>query len=209
MSKASPLLVGITGGIGAGKSTVAKVFAILSIPIYYADDRAKWLMVNDEGLKGKIIAAFGPVSYSDQGILNRSFLAEKVFSDPANTEIINGLVHPAVGEDFRSWVKRQGSPYVLKEAALLFESGSYKELNKVINVSSPLKVRVARVLMRDPHRNLEQINAIIDKQLPDEDKNEMADFVIKNVDSQMIIPQVLTIHEKLLEEAARQQKKVN
>ncbi|HLT06970.1 MAG TPA: dephospho-CoA kinase [Cyclobacteriaceae bacterium] len=204
MSKASPLLVGITGGIGAGKSTVAKVFAILSVPIYYADDRAKWLMANDEGLKEKIIAAFGPASYDDQGILNRSFLAEKVFSDPANTETINGLVHPAVGNDFSQWVKQQVSPYVLKEAALLFESGSYKELNKVINVSSPLKVRVARVLMRDPHRSLEQVNAIINKQLPDEDKNEMADFVIKNTDSQMIIPQVLSIHEKLLEDAAWQ-----
>ena len=203
MSKASPLLVGITGGIGAGKSTVAKVFAILSIPIYYADDRAKWLMGNDEGLKERIIQAFGATSYTDQGTLNRSFLAEKVFSDPINTEIINGLVHPAVAEDFRRWTEQQRTPYVLKEAALLFESGSYKELDRVINVSSPLKVRVARVLMRDPHRSLEQVNAIIDKQLPDEDKNELADFVIKNTDSQMIIPQVLSIHEKLLEEAAQ------
>lgn len=203
MSKASPLLVGITGGIGAGKSTVAKVFAILSIPIYYADDRAKWLMGNDEELKERIIRAFGATSYTEQGTLNRAFLAEKVFSDPVNTEIINGLVHPAVAEDFRRWAEQQRSPYVLKEAALLFESGSYKELDKVINVSSPLKVRVARVLMRDPHRSLEQVNGIIDKQLPDEDKNEMADFVIKNTDNQMIIPQVLRIHEKLLEEAAQ------
>src|SRR5690606_1952040 len=158
MSKASPLLVGITGGIGAGKSTVAKVFAILSIPIYYADDRAKWLMGNDEELKERIIRAFGATSYTEQGTLNRAFLAEKVFSDPVNTEIINGLVHPAVAEDFRLWAEQQRSPYVLKEAALLFESGSYKELDKVINVSSPLKVRVARVLMRDPHRSLEQVN---------------------------------------------------
>ena len=204
MSKARPLLVGITGGIGAGKSTVARVFAILSIPIYYADDRAKWLMANDEALKKKIVQAFGATSYTEQGVLNRAFLAEKVFSDPANTDIINGLVHPAVAEDFNRWAEQQRSPYVLKEAALLFESGSYKELDKIINVSSPLKVRVARVLMRDPHRNLEQVNRIIDKQLPDEEKNEMADFVIKNTDSQMIIPQVLSIHEKLLEDAAWQ-----
>src|SRR5690606_1117080 len=175
-----------------------------SIPIYYADDRAKWLMGNDEELKERIIRAFGATSYTEQGTLNRAFLAEKVFSDPVNTEIINGLVHPAVAEDFRRWAEQQRAPYVLKEAALLFESGSYKELNKVINVSSPLKVRVARVLMRDPHRSLEQVNAIINKQLPDEDKNEMADFVIKNTDSQMIIPQVLSIHEKLLEDAAWQ-----
>lgn len=204
MNKSKPLLVGITGGIGAGKSTVAKVFSLLSIPVYYADDRAKWLMANDEALKTQIIQAFGEDSYTDEGILNRTFLAEQVFSDPANTEIINGLVHPAVAEDFRRWAEQQQSPYVLKEAALLFESGSYKELNKVINVSSPLKVRVARILRRDPHRSAEQVNSIIDKQLPDEDKNRLADFLIKNTDNQLIIPQVLQIHEKLLEEAGGQ-----
>lgn len=204
MNKVKPLLVGITGGIGAGKSTVAKVFSLLSIPVYYADDRAKWLMANAEALKAQIIQAFGEDSYTEEGLLNRKFLAEKVFSDPANTEIINGLVHPAVAEDFRRWAEQQQRPYVLKEAALLFESGSYKDLDKVINVSSPLKVRVARILKRDPHRTLEQVNGIIDKQLPDEEKNEMADFVIKNTDNQMIIPQVLSIHEKLLQEAAQQ-----
>lgn len=202
MRKINPLAVGITGGIGAGKSTVAQVFAILSIPVYYADDRAKWLMANDEGLKANIIQAFGEDAYTTNGVLNRTFLAEKVFSDSASTEIINGMVHPAVGEDFRQWAEQQQSPYVLKEAALLFESGSYKELDKVINVSSPLKVRVARILTRDPHRTLDQVNSIIDKQLPDEEKNERADFVIKNTDSQMIIPQVLDIHKRLLEEAA-------
>jgi dephospho-CoA kinase len=203
MNKAKPLLVGITGGIGAGKSTVAKVFSLLFVPIYYADDRAKWLMANDQGLKANIIQAFGEESYTNNSTLNRTFLAETVFSNPTNTEIINGLVHPAVREDFRRWAEQQQSSYVLKEAALLFESGSYKELDKVINVSSPLKVRVARILRRDPHRTTEQVNSIIDKQLPDEDKNEMADFVIKNTDSQMIIPQVLRIHEKLLAEAVR------
>lgn len=200
-----PLLVGITGGIGAGKSTVAKVFSLLSIPVYSADDRAKWLMAHDEKLKAKIIQAFGSESYSEEGVLNRSFLAEKVFSDANNTAIINGLVHPAVGEDFHRWASEHDSPYVLKEAALLFESGSYTELDKVINVSSPLKVRIYRVLMRDPQRTLEQVNGIIDKQLPDEEKNELADFVIKNTDNQMVIPQVLKIHQRLLEEARRRQ----
>ena len=203
MNKAKPLLVGITGGIGAGKSMAAKVFAILSIPVYYADDRAKWLMANDEELKAKIIQTFGKESYTEQGVLDRTFLAQKVFSDPANTEIINGLVHPAVGDDFLRWTRQQDSPYVLKEAALLFESGSYKELDKVINVSSPLKIRVARVLKRDPHRTVEQVNSIIDKQLPDEDKNQMADFVIKNSGNHMVIPQVLEIHKNLLQEARR------
>jgi dephospho-CoA kinase len=204
MNRAKPLLVGITGGIGAGKSTVARFFSLLSVPVYYADDRAKWLMANDKALKAKIIQAFGESSYTDKGVLNRAFLAERVFADPANTEIINGLVHPVVAEDFRRWAEQQQSPYVLKEAALLFESGSYKELNRVINVSSPLKIRMARILTRDPHRNAAQVNSIIDKQLPDEDKNRLADFLVKNTDHHMIIPQVLEIHEKLLEESSRQ-----
>ena len=201
MSSSRPLLIGITGGIGAGKTTVAKVFTILCIPVYSADDRAKWLMANDEALKANILHAFGENSYTDSHTLDRTFLAERVFSNEENTKIINGLVHPAVREDFHRWAEEQQSPYVLKEAALLFETGSYKELDKVINVSSPLKVRVSRILMRDPQRTLEQVNSIIDKQLPDEDKNRLADFVIKNTDNKMIIPQVLEIHEKLLQEA--------
>lgn len=201
MSRSRPLLIGITGGIGAGKTTVAKVFTILSIPVYSADDRAKWLMANDEALKANIIQAFGDQSYIEGRGLNRAFLAEKVFSNEENTKTINGLVHPAVRADFHQWASEQHSPYVLKEAALLFESGSYKELDKVINVSSPLKTRISRILMRDPQRTLEEVNGIIDKQLPDEDKNRLADFVIKNADNKMIIPQVLEIHEKLLEEA--------
>lgn len=196
-----PLLVGITGGIGAGKSTVAKIFSLLSIPVYYADERAKWLMANSNSLKAAIINAFGEESYKDGQTLDRAFLAKQVFGDEENTKIINGLVHPAVNEDFKLWAKQQHSPYVLKEAALLFESGSYRQLDRTINVSAPLKLRISRVLMRDPHRNLEQVNGIIDKQLPDEMKNDRADFVIKNSENKMLIPQVLKIHQKLLDEA--------
>jgi len=202
MNKSQPLLIGITGGIGAGKTTVAKFFSVLSIPVYYADDRAKWLMANDQTLKAEIIQAFGKDAYTDDQVLNRAFLADKVFSDEENTKTINSLVHPAVRKDFQQWANEQQSPYVLKEAALLFESGSYKELDKIINVSSPLKIRIARILLRDPQRTLEQVNGIIDKQLPDEDKNALADFVIKNSDNKLIIPQVLEIHQRLLEEAS-------
>src|SRR5690606_26216804 len=150
-------------------------------------------LVNHKELKREIINAFGEASY-DGNSLNRKFLADTVFSNKENTNKINGLVHPAVKADFLEWANKQSTPYVLKEAALLFESGSYKDLNKVINVSSPLKVRVARVLMRDPHRTLEQVNDIIDKQLPDEEKNSLADYVIKNTENNLIIPQVLEIH---------------
>lgn len=196
-------MVGITGGIGSGKSTVCQIFQILGVPIYSADDRAKWLMANSASLKAEIIREFGSESYLPDGSVNRSFLAEKVFSDPEKVKKINALVHPAVGQDFKNWAGNSKAPYVLKEAALLFESGSAKELDFIINVSSPLKVRVARILMRDPHRSEDQIHHIIDQQLPDEEKNELADFVIKNADNKLLIPQVISIHEKLLTAASK------
>lgn len=201
MNKPSPLKVGITGGIGSGKTTVCKIFEILGIPVYYADDRAKWLMANDPSLKASIQTTFGPESYSAIGELNRQYLAEKVFSNPEAVSKINALVHPCVGKDFESWIDRQTFPYVLKEAALIFESGGDKKLDGVINVSSPLKVRVARVLLRDPHRSEEQINHIIDQQMPDEEKNDLADYVIKNTENKMLIPQVLAIHQELLKKS--------
>ncbi|RIW16203.1 dephospho-CoA kinase [Algoriphagus lacus] len=197
MSNPKPLWVGITGGIGSGKSTVCHFFKLLGIPVYSADDRAKWLMVNDPDLKEKIISTFGEESYLSDGTVNRAFLAEKVFSDPEQVKKINSLVHPSVGKDFKTWAEKQTSPYLLKEAALLFETGAAKELDYVINVSSPLKIRVARVLMRDPHRSEAQVNHIINQQMPDEEKSERSDFVIKNSENKLIIPQILEIHKKL------------
>lgn len=201
MSKQSPLKVGITGGIGSGKSVVAKIFSILGIPIYYSDDRAKWLMANDQELSEQIKKEFGAESYLPDGSVNRTFLATKVFADPEKVKKINSLVHPAVGKDFLKWAESQIALYVLKEAALIFETGGQKSLDYVINVSSPLKIRVARTLMRDPHRSEEQVNQIINQQMPDEEKNELADFVIKNTDNKLLIPQVLSIHEKLMNTA--------
>lgn len=198
MDSKQALKVGITGGIGSGKSTVCRIFHLLGIPVYSADDRAKWLMERDAALKSKIATEFGQEAYTQEGTLNRKYLADQVFSDPEKVKKINSLVHPAVGLDFENWVKEQQTPYVLKEAALLFETGSASQLDKLINVSSPLKVRVARVLMRDPHRSEAQINSIIDQQMPDEKKNELADFVIKNAENKLLIPQVLEIHQKLL-----------
>jgi dephospho-CoA kinase len=198
MTSPKPKLVGITGGIGSGKSTVAKIFSILGIPVYYADDRAKWLMANDRELKNKISAAFGLESYLEDGSINRAFLASQVFSDEEKVKTINALVHPAVKMDFETWVNQQKTPYILKEAALLFETGSYRDLDKTINVSAPLKIRITRILLRDTHRTMEQIHDIIDKQLPDEEKNSLADMVIKNADNKLLIPQVLKIHQELI-----------
>lgn len=199
MKTERPKLVGLTGGIGSGKSTVAKIFSILGIPIYYADDRAKWLMVNNTNLVSNIKSNFGDESYFDDGSLNRVYLGEKVFKDSEQTQLINSLVHPAVKTDFENWVHGQNSPYVIKEAALLFETGSYQQLDKTINVSSPLKIRVARILIRDTHRTESQLNEIIDKQLPDEEKNKLADFIIKNSENKLLIPQVLDIHNNLID----------
>lgn len=198
MTRSKPLIIGITGGIGSGKSTVARIFSILGIPIYFADDRAKWLMENNTSLISEIKTAFGNESYFGDGKLNRKFLSSEVFGHPEKTKIINKLVHPTVKEDFEEWANSQTSPYVLKEAALLFETGSYKDLDKIITVTSPLTVRINRVLMRDSHRSEEQLNAIIDQQMPDEEKSEKSDFVIKNVENKLLIPQVLQLHEKLL-----------
>jgi dephospho-CoA kinase len=197
MNNSQPLKVGITGGIGSGKSTVCQVFKILGVPVYSADDRAKWLMAHDQELKSKLSETFGPVTFLPDGTLNRAFLAKEVFSDPEKIKKINALVHPAVGQDFKSWAEKQTAPYILKEAALLFETGASQELDKIINISSPLKIRMARVLMRDPHRDKDQINDIINQQLPDERKNELADFVIKNAENKLLIPQILEIHKQL------------
>ncbi len=197
MSKVRPLLVGITGGIGSGKSTVCKIFSILGIPIYYADDRAKWLMTHDKLLKLQLMEVFGNDAYLPDGSLNRSYLAKRIFPDIEQTKKINSLVHPVVAADFKVWALGQKSCYVLKEAALIFETEGQKKLDLVINVSSPLKIRMARILMRDPQRTEQQVHQIIDQQMPDTQKNELADFVIKNTDNRLLIPQVLEIHEKI------------
>ncbi|MDP2043100.1 MAG: dephospho-CoA kinase [Algoriphagus sp.] len=197
MINSRPLWVGITGGIGSGKSTVCQLFKLLGIPVYSADDRAKALMAVDPTLKSQILEEFGEDSYLPNGGVNRSYLAQKVFSDPEKVKKINSFVHPAVAKDFKQWAEIQSAPYLIKEAALLFETGAAEELDRVINVSSPLKIRMARVLARDPHRKEDQVNQIINQQLPDEQKNERADFVIKNTDNKLLIPQVLEIHKKL------------
>ena len=195
------LKVGITGGIGSGKSTVAKIFGLLGIPVFYADDAAKKLMNEDADLKAKIISAFGTDSYSS-GILNRSFIAAKVFNNPAQLTLLNSIVHPATIADADKWMQRQTAPYAIKEAALIFESGAEKWLDKVIGVSAPSPVRIQRVMQRDG-TTADEVTARLNKQMDEDEKMRLCDYVINNNGQELLIPQVLKIHEVLKEQASK------
>ncbi|MBJ6107611.1 dephospho-CoA kinase [Hymenobacter sp. BT523] len=191
------LRIGITGGIGSGKSIASRLFQALGVPTYDADSRARWLMENGAELRRQLTAAFGPGTYDAAGRLNRPLLASTVFNNPALLAQLNALVHPQVGLDFEAWARAQeaaGHPYVLKEAALLFEAGSYQQLDRIITVYAPLPVREARVLRRDPHRSLADVRAIMAKQLSEEEKMQRADYVLTNDDAQPLLPQVLALH---------------
>jgi dephospho-CoA kinase len=191
------LQVGITGGIGSGKSLVCKIFRCLGIPTYDADSRAKYLMTTDTILIEQIKKEFGTLSYNPEGVLNRKYLAETVFSNPIQLEKLNGLVHPRVGNDYTRWAaSHTKSPYIIKEAALLFESGSASSLDKIIAVYAPEATRLHRVLKRDAHRTQQGVKEVIQNQMDEEEKKNRADFVILNDESQLIIPQVLHLHKQ-------------
>jgi dephospho-CoA kinase len=188
------LQIGITGGIGSGKSLVSKIFSALGIPIYDADSHAKELMTTDGILISQIKKEFGDLSYED-GSLNRAYLANHVFHDEQKLEKLNSLVHPRVALHYQNWfLKNSDKPYVLKEAALLFETGSYKLLDKIIVVTAPEELRIQRVIVRDPHRTVEQIKAIVGKQMPEHKKQELADYLVVNDETQLLIPQILHLH---------------
>ena len=191
------LRIGITGGIGSGKSTASRLFQSLGAPVYDADSRARWLMENDDELRRHLTAAFGPRTYDATGYLNRPLLAGTVFNNPSLLAQLNALVHPRVGTDLEHWAAAQaqaGHTYVLKEAALLFETGSYKRLDQIITVFAPLLVRQARVLRRDPHRSLADVQAIMAKQLGEDEKMQRADHVLTNDNVRPLLPQVLALH---------------
>lgn len=191
--------IGITGGIGAGKSLICEIFQLLGIPNYPADFRAKWLQSNDPELKAKIVFHFGKEAYFGNGELNRDFLSKEVFADDEKLELLNSLVHPAVAEDFEKWCAQHADkPYILKEAALLFETGSYKQLDATINIHANEELRLKRTLERDPQRTKESVLSIIKKQFSDEDRMELADYVIYNDESQSVIRQVMELHEELV-----------
>lgn len=195
-----PLQIGITGGIGSGKSTVCQIFATLGISIYDADSRAKYLMSNSNEITNTVKRSFGQAAYFENGELNRTYLAQEIFSNPQKAKILEQIVHPAVAKDYLSWVEtnKSKSPYLLKEAALMFETGGNKFLDKIILVSANEDLRIRRVLQRDPQRSKEQIRAIIKKQMPESEKQKRADYIIDNNGKQELIKQVVKLHEKFL-----------
>lgn len=188
--------IGLTGGIGSGKTTVARIFEVLGVPVYYADITAKRLMNEDESLSLALQDAFGKEIYAD-GKLERKLLAEKVFNDEKKLQLLNSIVHPLTIQDAEKWVKEQTSSYIIKEAALLFESGSNKALDFVIGVSAPLQLRMERAIARD-NVTREQVTARMNKQMDEAKKMDLCDFVIINDEQQMLIPQVLELHQKFL-----------
>jgi dephospho-CoA kinase len=190
--------VGITGGIGSGKSMVCRIFHLLGVPVYDADSRAKSLMTTDGILISAVKKEFGVLSYNQDGTLNRNYLALEVFSDKDRLTKLNNLVHPRVGVDYERWLKQQtGSRYIIKEAALIFETGTYRVLDKVIVVHAPEQLRIKRVLQRDTQRSEQQIREIIRNQLPEEEKILQADYVIDNDENRLVIPQVIDLDNSL------------
>ena len=191
-----PVQIGITGGIGSGKSLVCRIFHVLGVPVYDADSRAKKLMTTDGILINQIKKEFGTLSYYEDGTLNRELLGKNVFNNPEMLARLNSLVHPRVALDYSQWTQEQsGVKYCLKEAALLFEAGSYQSLDKIIVVAAPDELRIKRVLQRDRHRNRADVEKIINNQMPQEEKIKKADFVINNDETELVVPQVLKLHE--------------
>ncbi len=188
-----PLKIGITGGIGSGKTLVSGIFAKLGVPTYNADDRAKWLMNNNPIIVKKVMDLFGPNTYINQE-LNRALIADKVFKNKSYLTKLNAIVHPVVFNDFDEWYDAQTFPYVLKEAALLFESRSYRDLDAIVTVDAPLKIRLKRASTRD-NKSEAEIRERIKNQYPSEIKVAAADFVINNDGVTPVLPQVLQLHQ--------------
>lgn len=193
------LRIGLTGGIGSGKSTVAKVFETLGIPVYYADDAAKRLMNTDPALKKNILKQFGKRAY-ENGELNRAYLASVVFMDTYKLDVLNAMVHPVTILDATKWMERQQSPYIIKEAALLFESSAKEGLDYIIGISAPKTLRIKRIIDRDKTSRDEVIKRM-DRQIEEEIKMKLCDFIITNNEQQMVVPQVLELHKTLLQKS--------
>ena len=194
-------IIGLTGGIGAGKTTVAKVFKALGIPVFNADEVAKELMQNNPVIKTQLLTTFGEQVYLATGELNKNYLAGIVFKDAYQLELLNAIVHPVSIQAAKDWAATQSAPYVIKEAALLFEAGATNGLTAIIGVAAPISLRIQRVMQRDACSKIE-VEQRMHHQISDTIKLKLCDWVIDNNDQDLIIPQVLKIHEAILAKLA-------
>lgn len=192
------ITIGLTGGIGSGKSTVASMFKDLGVPVYDSDQRAKHLMNSSKAIHDQLVELLGEEAFLD-GKLNRAFIASKVFNDKNLLAKLNDIVHPVVREDFVAWAKNQNARYVIQETALLFENKSQALYDEVILVTAPKEVRIGRVLARD-NTTRAQVEARMDNQLEDKIKLELANFVIENIDLEITKEKVLQVHASILTE---------
>ena len=190
------LKIGLTGGIGSGKSTVAEIFKVLGIPVFDADSVAKKILNEDENLKHQIINLFGNEAYQN-GLLNKKHIADIVFKDAFKLEQLNALVHPATLAAADVWMQSQTSAYAVKEAALLFEAGTAAHLDFIIGVKAPKSLRIHRVMERD-HVSRKEVLTRMSRQIEDDIKMRLCDFVVMNDDQQLLIPQVISLHDKLI-----------
>lgn len=188
--------VGITGGIGSGKSTVAKVFEVLGIPVYYADAAGRRLTNEDAELRQKIKQQFGEAAYTNNE-LNRKYIADIVFTAPEKLALLNSIIHPATFADAEQWMHKQTTPYAIKEAAIIFESGAQEYLDYVIGVYAPAPLRIQRTMHRDGVTR-EEVLSRMNKQIDEVIKMRLCDFVIKNDEQELLIPQVTALHQHLL-----------
>lgn len=190
------LKVGITGGIGSGKSTVCRIFGVLGVPVYSADERARCLMEENAGLRREITGLLGSQAYRENGSLDRQWVASRVFTDPRLLEKLNAIVHPAVALDGEEWQhNHRHSLYTIREAALLFESGSYMALDRIIEVFAPSELRIERVMRRDAITRQQVLDRMA-RQWPEWKKLIMADDVILNDGQHGLVPQVIRLHRK-------------
>lgn len=190
------LRIGVTGGIGSGKTTVCRVFEVLGIPVYYADAAARTLMETDPELIAGIKKNFGEAAYNEEEKLNRKYISDIVFHDEVKLCLLNSLVHPATIREAARWMQLQTTPYAIKEAALMFESESFHHVDKVIGIYAPKNLRIQRAMKRDAVSR-DEVIARMNKQLDEEIKMRLCDYIIYNDEQQLVIPQVIKLHEEL------------
>lgn len=196
LMKSEPLKIGLTGGIGSGKTTVAQIFGILGVPVFSADNEAKRLMDEDPYLKSELCRVTGQDLYKN-GNLDRKLMASLIFNDNDLLDKVNKITHPAVFNSFLGWAMMQTAPYVIMEAAILFESGASKLVSKVVTISAPANERINRVMLRN-ELSKDDVTRRLNAQMSDEERINLSDYVIFNSESDMVIPAVLEIHEKIL-----------